>query len=191
MSTFVYRNDLRDQDGEASDPDKLKENLEDAQGAANAMDWRGVDPWSLDQFHVRKGEAYKQILGQHVIYRSHAGGWYSLADFNYEARYGAGVYVVVSLSVESAAATAANSSSTLTPGEDSVVGRIELSGTGGSRLFGNCTSPEVHGGSGCVWAYQAQSGQPDVHTLRVRFYFPQPATLHPVRANIVVFVVDT
>ena len=191
MSTFVYRNDLRDQDGEASDPDKLKENLEDVQEAANAMDWRSVDPWSLDQFHVRRGDAYKKILGKHVI-KDPTYGWMDLAEFHYKARSGSGIYVVVSLSLETAATVAAVSTTGLIPGEDSVVCRIGLSGTGGMRIFENCASPEVHGGAGCVWAYQAEPSHPDTHTLRVRFNFPaNPSAQHPVRANIVVFVVDT
>lgn len=191
MSTIIYRNDLRDQDGETTSAEALKENFSDLEVASSEMDWRNVDPWSLDQFHVAGGKQFKRILGSHTIDAKQAGGWIGnsrkiVAEHTFEARAGSGVYIIASGTMDGQATEYAHGTD---PGLVSHVQKLSISGTGGGRIFEGHNS-EVHGGIGGVFAYRAQEFHPSTHTVRAQWRMAGPVEAFPARVNLVVFVVD-
>lgn len=191
MSKITYRNDLRDQDGETTSAEALKENFSDLEVASSEMDWRNVDPWSLDQFHVARGQSFKRILGSHTIDARQSGGWggnsaKTVAEHSFEARTGSGVYIIVSGSMDGQATTHAHGNAT---GSVSAKHKLVISSPAGWRSFEGHNT-EVHGGLGGVFAYQVQDFHPSTHVVKVRWSLPGPVESFPARVNLVIFVVD-
>ena len=191
MSNITYSNDLRDQDGETTSAEAIKENLGDLEVASAEMDWRNVDPWSLDQFHVARGRPFKSIVGSHTIDNTFSGGWQGnsskiVAEHSFQARAGSGVYIIVSGSMDGQATGHSNGHAT---GIVSFPHKMTILATGGARNFEGHNT-EVHGGLGGVFAYQAKDSHPSTHIVRVHWQLPGPVAKHPARVNVVIFVVD-
>ena len=203
MPVYTYTRDFREQDGETARADYVKENLKDIQDAANGMTWINVARDSLDQFHAKPGEPYKEIGGK---YRKWEPGsqlqgllWHELGSISVPVRPDNGVYVIAS--------TAGDSTNFPEPTPTNMglsraqPARIQL------RLSAtSATSPtpagqwelsygynvEVNGGAGIVWAYKVESGLEHEVALHFRAHGPdsRPAPGRPVSVNLVVFVID-
>lgn len=189
MAIFSYTNDLREQDGQPTDAESIKENLDDIADASGRMTWENLEPWSLDQFHVLRGAPFKKVLGRHVTFDfGSSTNWQTVAGFSFNVRPGSGVYAVASATLDSV--TLAEASPTLSAGSSSPRFAMRFEGSGGASQFEEGHSPEVHGQMGCVWAYQARIGSPSTHDLRFRVLSPWGYQGVRLRANVVVFVVD-
>jgi hypothetical protein len=194
MPIYTYTRDLREQDGELARPGDIKDNLQDIQDAVNGLTWINVDRGSLDQFHAKPGESYKEITGKYSelepsTYAGHFPMWTELGSLSFPVRADNGVYAMASASWD------ASSTTPIGPRRVQLRLRARDLSTGagqGEWVQFSAYSLEANGGSGIVWAYQVPAG--GEHEVSFDFTHHGPGTAptvgRPARVNLVVFVID-
>jgi hypothetical protein len=195
MPIYTYTKDLREQEGELARPGDIKDNLEDIQDAVNGLTWVNVDRGSLDQFHVKPGEAYKEIAGKYSEFDGPAGSpWPSYAEvarLSFPVRPNAGVYVVASASWD------ASSLDYYAIGPRRTRLRLSARSIAQGIQTGSYEQPsaynlEANGGAGIVWAYRVEAGTQHEVSFEIAHHGSGsfPNTSRPARVNFVVFVID-
>ena len=196
MPIYTYTEDLREQDGKLARSGDIKGNLQDIQDAVNGLTWVNVSRGSLDQFHAKPGESYKEIEGKYAelepsSYPPHYPSWTELGSLSAQVRPNNGVYAMAS------ASWAATSTSISAVGPRRVQLRLRArdlsTGAGlGEWVQASAYSLEANGGSGIVWAYQVDfEGEHEI-SFDFTHFGPDtgPTVGRPARVNLVVFVID-
>lgn len=177
-------------------PGDIKDNLEDIQDAVNGLTWVNVDRGSLDQFHVKPGEAYKEIAGKYAefdssTYPPHYPAYTELARLSFPVRPDNGVYVTASASWD------ASSTTNYVIGPRRARLRLSARSIAQGTQTGSYEQPSVYnleanGGAGIVWAYRVEAGTQHEVSFEFTHHGPDtgPTTGRPARINLVVFVID-
>tara|TARA_Y100000310_G_scaffold313385_1_gene361699 strand:+ start:173 stop:763 length:591 start_codon:yes stop_codon:yes gene_type:complete len=195
MPIYTYTRDLREQDGELARPGDIKDNLQDIQDAVNGLTWINVDRGSLDQFHAKPGESYKEISGRYSEISPPSSpppvpAWNELGKLSFPVRPDNGVYAFASAAWD---ATGGSSPTAPRPIKLRLSAKDLSSGGGlGSWKQSAGYNLEANGGSGIVWAYRVAFGGDHEVVFEFAHYGGDsgPDSSRPAKVNLVVFVID-
>jgi len=195
MPIYTYTKDLRKKEGELARAGDIKDNFGDIQDAVNGLTWLNVDTGSLDQFHVKPGESYKEIEGGYSEVEPAGSAvfptWIELGRLSVPVRPDNGVYVVASVSWD------ASSTTLYSLGPRQIQLKLSARTTANGSQTGSWGLPwahniEANGGASVVWAYRVDSGTEHEISLEYTHHTsdagPKPG--RPARVNLVVFVID-
>lgn len=195
MAIMTYSADFREKDGLVIDSDDFMDNVHDIEDAANSIGWQGIESRSLDNFHLKRGEATKSVEGLYQGLRNFSAGSYvDLCSLSYAVSPGCAVYLVAEVSwdskvvLDNAGLDAEHSPSNISLNSVDATG-----GAIGSWVHTNASNPDVHGSAGIVWAYRPSGAATELFnttTLRMRLEVGSisPSNRH-ARGNLTAFVI--
>jgi hypothetical protein len=201
VSEFIYKHDLRGQDGLETNAENLIDNFDVIDDAIRGLGSENIEKWSLDQHHVSGGLPIRQIMGRHVIIKgggpTDSATGFHVGTYTFNASHNSGVYIILSGTHCDAKARHADPTHTYTPiGGQFAPGTVDpsshhhvvLTGSCGVRTFFLGGDASVHGGLGFVYAYQAKA--PEEQTVDIHWHTNHPLLGWPIRANVVIYVVE-
>ena len=170
MAIYTYERDYRDLEGKVSSASTTKKNIESIQDEVNDLSWDNVERGSLDQYHAKPGEPFKEIEGQYSI-KTASGGSYpqgsTVGSLSFKVDKDCGVYVVGTVSMDTTPISSPDTASKsryeirLSARDDSTGNQI------GSWNLSKGYAVDSNGGLKIVWGYQPKDSGTNTVLLQI------------------------
>tara|TARA_B100001250_G_scaffold414572_1_gene454056 strand:+ start:6930 stop:7517 length:588 start_codon:yes stop_codon:yes gene_type:complete len=157
MAIYTYEKDYRDLEGKVSSASNTKKNIESIQDEINDLSWDNVERGSLDQYHAKPGEPFKEIEGRYSN-KTNFGGSFpqfsNVGSLSFQVDKDCGVYLVGTVSMDTTPLTSARNADRsryeirLSARDDNTGNQI------GSWNLSKGYAVDSNGGLKIVWGYQ-------------------------------------
>jgi hypothetical protein len=195
MPIYTYEKDFRDLDGEVTSATDLIQNIDDIQDEINDLSWENVERGSLDQFHAKPGEPYKEVQGRYVVnslsMASAYPNFYKVATLSFPVEADSGVFVSGNISFQASREVSPGTSG-VSRFEVHVAARDDQSGQQiGEWKLTKGYGFDANGGLRINWGYMSPGkGTNTVSLSFSRHTGENPSNINPLRASLTSFVVN-
>ena len=193
MAIYTYERDYRDLEGKASNASKTKKNIQSIEDEINDLSWDNIERNSLDQYHVKPGEPFKEIKG---VYRNEKNpgspnSFFSVAALRFEVDQLSGVYCVGTVSLDTTTFTSARGANASRYEVRLVARDFDTGQQLGSWTLTKGYSVDSNGGLKIVWAYQPLVAGNNVLFMEIKNHAGQQIAANNVAyVNLTAFVIN-
>jgi hypothetical protein len=197
MAIYTYERDYRDLEGKVSSASNTKKNIESIQDEINGLSWDNIERNSLDQYHVKPGEPFKEIKGVYHNEKNPGApnSFFSVAALRFEVDQLSGVYCVGTVSLDTTPFSALSTSARIASQSKYEVRLVARDFDTGQQL-GSWTltkgySVDSNGGLKIVWAYQPLVAGNNVLFMEIKNHAGQQIAANNVAyVNLTAFVIN-